>query len=190
MTEPGPAQRDVTQLLRAWRQGDAQALERLTPLVYRELSRIAHRYMARERRGHTLETTALVHEAYLHLVDAKEVSWRDRTHFFAISARAMRRVLTDYARTRGYKKRGGGAEKLSIEKSFVVPQEPGADLVALDDALRRLSALDRRKAEVVELRFFGGLSVAETSEALNLSPETVMRDWKFAKAWLYRELRT
>jgi RNA polymerase sigma factor (TIGR02999 family) len=183
-----PAGHDVTGLLRAWGQGDEQALERLTPLVYRELHRIASRCMARERPDHTLQATALVNEAYLRLVDAKGVSWQDRAHFFAISARTMRRILVDLARSRRYQKRGGGAEPLSLDESLVMRGRPGADLVALDDALNALAAMDSRSSGVVELRFFGGLSVEETAEVLKVSPETVMRDWKLAKAWLFREL--
>lgn len=186
--EAAPAGREVTGLLRAWSQGDEQALERLTPLVYDELRRIAGRYMARERPDHTLQATALVNEAYLRLVDAKGVSWQDRAHFFAISARTMRHILVDFARSRRYQKRGGGAEPVSLEESLVIQGQPGADLVALDDALNALAEMDARSSRVVELRFFGGLTVEETAEVLKVSPETVMRDWKLAKAWLLREL--
>lgn len=186
--EAAPAGREVTGLLRAWSQGDEQALERLTPLVYDELRRIAGRYMARERPDHTLQATALVNEAYLRLVDAKGVSWQDRAHFFAISARTMRHILVDFARSRRYQKRGGGAEPVSLEESLVIQGQPGADLVALDDALNALAEMDARSSRVVELRFFGGLTVEETAEVLKVSPETVMRDWKVAKAWLLREL--
>jgi len=178
----------VTELLRAWGQGDEQALERLTPLVYQELRRIAGRYMARERQGHTLQATALVNEAYLRLVDAKGVDWRDRAHFLAVSSQTMRRILVDFARARHSRKRGSGAQPLSLEESLVVRGRPGADLVALDDALNALAALYPRKGHLVELRFFGGLSVKETAEVLKVSPETVMRDWRLAKAWLLREL--
>jgi len=186
--EAAPVRSSVTELLRAWGQGDAQALDRLTPLVYQELRRIAGRYMARERRDHTLQATALVNEAYLRLVDAKEVSWHDRVHFFAISSQTMRRILVDFARARHARKRGSGAKALSLEESLVVQGQPGADLVALDDALNTLAAIDPRRSRVVELRFFGGLSVEETAEVLRVSPETVKRDWKLAKAWLLREL--
>ena len=186
--QAAPDRSSVTELLRAWGQGNAQALDRLTPLVYQELRRIAGRYMARERRDHTLQATALVNEAYLRLVDAKEVSWRDRAHFFAISSQTMRRILVDFARARHARKRGSGAQAVSLEESLVVEGRPGADLVALDDALIALAAIDPRRARVVELRFFGGLSVEETAEVLRVSAETVKRDWKLAKVWLLREL--
>jgi RNA polymerase sigma factor (TIGR02999 family) len=179
---------EVTQLLQAWGEGDRAALDRLMPMVYQELRRIAKRNMARERPGHTLQTTALVNEVYLRLVDEQKVTWQDRAHFFAICARTMRRILVDFARSRRYQKRGGGEAPISLEESLVISGRPGADLVALDDALSSLAALDPRKSQVIELRFFGGLSVEETAEALKISPETVMRDWKMAKAWLYREL--
>ena len=179
---------DVTQLLHEWGQGDQAALDRLMPLVYQELRRIAKRNMARERPGHTLQTTALVNEVYLRLVGERKVSWQDRAHFFAICARTMRRILVDFARSRHYQKRGGGEEPISLEESLVISGKPGADILALDDALNGLATLDTRKSQVIELRFFGGLSVEETAEALKISPETVMRDWKMAKAWLYREL--
>ena len=186
--QAAPVRSSVTELLRAWGQGDAQALEHLTPLVYQELRRIAGRYMARERRDHTLQATALVNEAYLRLVDAKEVSWHDRAHFFAISSQTMRRILVDFARARRSRKRGSGAKALPLEESLAVQGQPGADLVALDDALNALATADPRKSRVVELRFFGGLSVEETAEVLKVSPETVKRDWKLARAWLLREL--
>lgn len=179
---------DVTQLLQAWGQGDQAALDRLMPLVYQELRHIAKRNMARERPGHTLQTTALVNEVYLRLVDERKVSWQDRAHFFAICANTMRRILVDFARSRGYQKRGGGERPLSLDESLDVAGCPRSDLLAVDDALTRLAALDPRKSQVVEMRFFGGLSVEETAEALKISRETVMRDWKMAKAWLYREL--
>ena len=158
------------------------------PLVHQELRRIAKRKMAGERPGHTLQTTALVNEVYLRLVGDHKVSWHDRAHFFAICARTMRRILVDFARSRRYRKRGGGEERLSLDESLVVSGEPGALLIALDDALTCLAAFDPRKSQVIELRYFGGLSVEETAEALKISRETVMRDWKLAKAWLYREL--
>jgi len=179
---------EVTLLLRAWGEGDAQALDRLTPLVYQELHRIARGYMARERPGHTLQTTALVNEAYVRLVDARQVTWQDRAHFFAVCARAMRRILVDHARSRGYLKRGGGKVRVQFDEASGMAWSADSDLLELDEALDRLSALDSRKGKVIEMRFFGGLSVEETAEALRISPETVMRDWKLARAWLYREL--
>ncbi len=183
-----PSGGDITQLLRAWGDGNQAALDRLTPLVYAQLRQAAHRYMARERRGHTLQTTALVNEVYLRLAKAREMRWQDRVHFFALSAQMMRRILTDHARARQYAKRGGGAQVVSLDEAPEVSPKPRADLVALDDALQRLAAVDERKSRVVELRYFGGLSVEETGEVLKVSPETVMRDWKLAKAWLLREL--
>jgi len=178
----------VTSLLQAWSLGDEQALQQLIPLVYEELRRVAGRYMAGERASHTLQTTALIHEVYVRLVDVPSTSIRNRTHFFAICARLMRNVLVDFARSRGYEKRGGGAVHVALDEALHVSSTPDPDLVALDQALERLGAVDRRKSQVVELRFFGGLSVDETAEALEISPETVMRDWKFAKVWLLREL--
>ena len=183
-----PSDQGITQLLRAWGNGDRQALERLTPLVYEELHRAAHRYMADERAGHTLQTTALVNEVYLRLVDVRGVNWQNRAHFFAICARTMRRILIDFARSRQYQKRGGEAVSVALDDALGVSAQPAVDLVALDDALKGLAKLDPRKIEVVELRFFGGLSVEETAEVLKISPDTVMRDWKFARAWLAREL--
>jgi len=184
-----PSGDDITQLLRAWGDGNQAALDRLMPLVYAQLRQAAHRYMARERRGHTLQTTALVNEVYLRLAKAREMRWQDRVHFFALSAQMMRRILTDHARARQYAKHGGGAQVVSLDEAPEVSPKPRADLVALDDALKRLAAVDERKSRVVELRYFGGLSVEETGEVLKVSPETVMRDWKLAKAWLLRELR-
>lgn len=178
---------EVTGLLRAWAGGDPQALERLTPLVYRELHRRAHWHMARERAGDTLQTTALVNEVYLRMVDMRNVSWRDRTHFFALASRLIRRVLIDAARARSADKRGAGAAHVALDEAVVAIERAG-DLVALDDALMALAALDARKSRVVELRFFGGMSVEETAEVLEVSPETVKRDWKLAKAWLRREM--
>ncbi len=183
-----PLPQEVTQLLLAWGQGEQAAFEKLTPLVYKELRRLAHRYMGRERPGHTLQTTALVNEAYLRLVDCKQVRWQNRTHFFAISAQLMRRILVDFARSRRYLKRGGNAHRVSLDEALVVSQERNADLVELDDGLKALAAVDTRKSQVVELRFFGGLSVVETAEVLKVSPDTVLRDWQLAKAWLLREL--
>src|SRR6516225_6759001 len=184
-----PSKVEVTQLLRAWGGGDDSALKKLTPLVGNDLHRLAHRYMARERPGHTLQTTALVNEVYLRLVDLHQVSWQDRAHFFAISARMMRRILTDFARSRNYQKRGGAALHVSFDEALAVSQEQDAEIVAIDEALIGLAAVDARKSQVVELRFFGGLSVQETAEVLKVSPETVKRDWRLAKAWLRRELR-
>ena len=179
---------EVTQLLVDWSNGNQAALDRLMPLVDRELHRLAHHYMRQEKPGHTLQTTALVNEAYLRLVDQRHVHWKSRAHFFALSAQLMRRILVDHARKRRYAKRGGDAQKISFDEAMAVSRERGADLIALDDALNRLAAIDPRKSKVVELRFFGGLSVKETAEALKVSPETVMRDWKLAKAWLLGEL--
>jgi RNA polymerase sigma factor (TIGR02999 family) len=179
---------EITSLLQAWSEGEQSALERLIPLVYRELHRLARHYMAGEQPGHTLQATALLNEAYLRLVDSPPLSWQNRAHFFAVSAQVMRRILVDWARSRQAQKRGGEARPLELEEALVVVDAPGADLVALDDALKALAALDRRKSEVVELRFFGGLSVEETAEVLKVSPETILRDWKSAKSWLRREL--
>lgn len=179
---------EVTGLLLAWGEGDDTALERLVPLVEQELHRIARRCMAGERAGHSLQATALVNEAYVRLIDVQHVNWQDRAHFLAMSARLMRRILVDWARTKQYQKRGGGAVKVTFTDALAVADEPGHDLVALDDALEALAKFDERKSRVIELRFFGGLSVEETASALGVSPDTVMRDWKFAKAWLLREL--
>ena len=178
----------VTELLHAWSGGDDSALEQLLPLVEAELRRLARAYMGRERRGHTLQVTALVNEAFLRLTDARRVKWQDRAHFLGISARLMRRVLVDYARRRGYHKRGGGAEQVTLQDDLVMAQDPALDVIALDRALERLEKADARKSRVVELRFFGGLSVEETAEVLHVSPDTVKRDWRLAKLWLLREL--
>jgi len=178
----------VTDLLLAWEQGDEAALQQLIPVVTAELHRLARRYMRRERRDHTLQTTALVNEAYIRLIDASRVRWQNRVHFFAMSARLMRRILVDHARSRQFAKRGGGAHNISFDETQVT-LERGLDVVALDDALTSLAALDHRRSQVVEMRFFAGLTVDETAEALGVSPETVMRDWRAAKAWLKRELR-
>jgi len=180
---------DVSNLLRAWRSGDEVALDKLMPRVYDELRRLAHLYMRRERAGHTLQTTALVNEAFIRLVDAQEVNWRDRAHFFAISSNLMRRILVDIARKRGFQKRGAAAKNISLDENLVVPPPPGIDLDKLDDALGALSEFDPRKAKVVEMRFFGGLTVEETAEVLKVSPDTVKRDWRLAKVWLLKELR-
>jgi RNA polymerase sigma-70 factor (ECF subfamily) len=179
---------EVTQLLRAWTAGDQDALEKLTPLVYEQLHRVAQRYMAGQRPGHTLQTTALVNEVYLRLVDCSRVNWQDRAHFLAVSAQLMRRILIDFARSRGYQKRGAGVVHLSMEDAPSVSNEPGADIVALDDALKALAEVDGRKSKIVELKFFGGLSIEETAEVLKVSTETVVRDWRLARAWLLREL--
>jgi len=180
--------RNITQLLRAWEAGDEYALEQLTPLVYDELRKSAKRHMARERDGHTLQTTALINEVYLRLVNLDDVGWQDRAHFFAICARLMRRILTDYARSRSYLKRGGDAQRVTLDEALMVSADPSLDLVALEGALNKLGATDSRKSSVVELRFFGGLSVKETAEVLNVSTDTVTRDWNLAKAWLLREM--
>lgn len=179
---------EVTQLLKAWVAGDQKALEKLMPLVYEQLYRLAQHYMAGQRPGHTLQTTALVNEVYLRLVDCGQVNWQDRAHFFAVSAQLMRRILTDFARSRGYQKRGGGLPHLSLEEAPSVCNEPDPNIIALDDALKALAEVDDRKSKVVELRFFGGLSIEETAEVLRVSPETVGREWKLAKMWLLEEL--
>jgi RNA polymerase sigma factor (TIGR02999 family) len=199
MTEGGPNDeqgeereannRDVTQLLRAWSEGDQLALEKLTPLVYQELHRRAHRQMAQERSGQILQTTAIVNEIYIQLIDLRGVSWRDRAHFFALSSRLIRRVLIDAARSRASLKRGAKSPHVAFDENLLVSTEPPADVVALDEALTALAAIDQRKSQVVELRFFGGLGIEEAAEVLKVSPETVKRDWKLAKAWLRRELR-
>ena len=181
--------RDVTQLLRAWSEGDQLALEKLTPLVYQELHRRAHRQMARERSGQILQTTAIVNEIYVQLIDLRGVSWRDRAHFFALSSRLIRRVLIDAARSKASLKRGARSPHVALDENLLVSTEPPADVVALDEALTALAAIDQRKSQVVELRFFGGLGIEEAAEVLKVSPETVKRDWKLAKAWLRRELR-
>jgi len=180
---------DVTALLIEWRGGDPGAMERLLPLVHGELRRLARRHMAGEGPDHVLQATALVNEVYLKLIDIRRVQWQDRAHFFAMAARLMRRILVDAARSRGYQKRGGGAPVVSLDEALLVPIEPGNDLVALDEALTALAAVDARKSQVVEMRFFGGLSIDETAEALQVSRDTVKRDWRMAKLWLLRELR-
>ncbi len=178
---------DVSKLLLAWTGGEQSALDKLTPIVYHELHRLARRYMKGERPGHSLQTTALVNEAYLRLVDYKRMQWQNRAHFFAVSAQVMRRILVEHARRRNLK-RGGAVPHVSLEEAAQVGDGRPADLVALDDAMNALARLDPRKVQVVEMRFFGGLSVEETAEVLKVSPVTVMRDWSTAKAWLYREL--
>lgn len=179
----------MTGLLLAWGQGDSAALDRLIPLVHEELRRIARRCMGRERPGHSLQPTALVNEAYIRLIDAQRVRWQDRAHFFAMSARLMRRVLVDVARAKSYQKRGGGAQRVTFVEELLADSEPTHDLIALDDALKALAQEDVRKSQVVEMRFFGGLTVEETAEALGVSRDTVIRDWQFSKTWLLREMR-
>ena len=178
----------MTALLQAWSDGDRRALERLVPLVHAELRRLARRYLRRERAGHTLQTTALIHEAFIRLVEAKGINWQNRAHFFGISARVMRRVLVDFARERSYQKRGGGSRRVPLDEALLVADEPDQDLVALDDALNALAEIDARKSRAIELRFFGGLSMAEAALILEVSPETVKRDCRLAKAWLLRWL--
>jgi RNA polymerase sigma-70 factor, ECF subfamily len=184
------AQVNVTQLLQDWRLGDQSALDKLMPLVYEELHRLAHKYMAREQSGHTLQTTALVNEAYVRLIDAQHVDWKDRSHFFAISASLMRRILVDFARSRNSDKRGKGNFHLELDAALEVLANRNTDIVGLDDSLTALADIDPRAAEVVELRFFGGLTVEETAKVLNISDKTVMRDWETAKIWLMRELKS
>ena len=180
---------DITQLLRAWGEGDSEALAKMTPVLYRELHRMAHRYMRRERSDHTLQTTALINEAYVRLIDWKNVEWQNRAHFFGVAAGLMRRILVDFARSRNYGKRGGGTRMtVSLDQAATVSRDRPREIVALDEALRSLAMIDERKSQIVELRFFGGLSVEETAEALRVSSRTVLRDWDLAKAWLNREL--
>jgi RNA polymerase sigma factor (TIGR02999 family) len=175
-------------MLQAWSEGDESALEKLTPLVERELRRLAHHYMARERPGHTLQTTALINEAWLRLIDWKQVNWQNRAHFFGVSARLMRYILVGFARTRKRQKRGGAAQRVSLEQAAAVSVDRGEELIALEDALQSLAKYDSRKCQIVELRFFGGLSVEETAEVMKLSPITITREWNKAKAWLYQDL--
>jgi len=186
MMDPQP--QEVTQLLLDWSQGDQAALDKLIPLVYQELRMLAQRHMRRENPGHTLQTTALVHEAYVRLIDQKNVRWQNRAHFFAVAARLMRRILLDRARGRICSKRGGGARQMSLDEAADFSLDRAAEMIALDDALESLAAIDPRKSQVVEMRFFGGLSVDETAETLQVSPETVLRDWRLAKVWLLREM--
>jgi RNA polymerase sigma factor (TIGR02999 family) len=188
LNEASRHQHTATALLLAWGDGDLGALNELVPLVQGELRQLARRHLRRERAGHTLQATALVNEAYLRLIEIKRVRWQNRAHFFAVASRVMRRILVDAARARHYKKRGGGAERVSLDLALVVSNEPSHDLVALDDALKALAAFDARKSQVVEMRFFAGLTVDETAEVLHVSPDTVMRDWRLAKAWLLHEL--
>ena len=179
---------EITQILLSWGKGDQAALDQLIPLVYPELRRMARRYMGRENSAHTLQTSALINEAYLRLIDQQKVEWQDRGHFFAVAAQVMRHILIDHARRHRYSKRGGGAQHVPLDDAEIVNHERAAELVALDDALTGLAKIDPRKSQIVELRFFGGLSVEETAEVMNLSPITVMREWRAAKAWLHREI--
>jgi len=181
-------QHQITQLLAEWSDGNQSALDELYPLVYNELHRLARRYMSRERKGHTLQTTALINEAYVRLVDQKNVHWANRSHFFAISAQIMRRILIDHARRHAYAKRGGGAQQVSLEEVAMVARDLGSDLVQLDDALKTLAKMDARRCHVVELRYFGGLSNEEIAGVLKVSENTVTRDWNLARAWLYQQL--
>jgi RNA polymerase sigma-70 factor, ECF subfamily len=179
---------NITRLLLDWRNGDQTALDRLMPLVYGELRRMANNYMRNERRGHTLQSSALVNEAYLRLVDHENIDWQNRAHFFGVAAQAMRRILVDHARTRNYQKRGGGAQQVSLEEAATMAEDRAAELIALDEALQELAKIDERKSRVVVMRYFGGLSLEETAEALGVSIPTVTRDWTTAKAWLLREM--
>jgi RNA polymerase sigma factor (TIGR02999 family) len=179
---------DVTQLLKAWSNGEQEALEQLIPLVYHELHRLAHRYMGRERDAHTLQSTALVHEAYQRLIHLQDMNWQNRAHFFGVSAQLMRRILVDYARARRYDKRGGEWRQIPLNEAVALFRDRQTDIVALDDALGALERIDPRKSRVVEMRFFGGLSIKEVAEVLNVSQETVLRDWRLAKVWLLRQL--
>jgi RNA polymerase sigma factor (TIGR02999 family) len=188
MTTPSSSPHEVTQLLIDWSRGDQAALYTLMPRVYEELRQIAHRYMRRESAGHTLQTTALINEAYLRLIEQQRVQWHGRAHFFAIAAQLMRRILVDFARRKSRAKRGGGALRVSLNETAVSSEWRGVELLALDDALQRLAVIDPRKGRVVELRFFGGLSIEGTAEIINVTPMTVVRDWKTAKAWLHREI--
>ena len=185
MTSPS---KELTELLVAWSNGNEAARDDLMPLVYAELRRLAHRHMRHERAGHTLQTSALVNEAYLRLIDQRDVKWQSRAHFFGIAAQLMRRILVDHARSRNYAKRGGKAPQVSLDEGMIVSQERAAEVIALDDALTRLAVIDSRKSKIVELRFFGGLSIEETAAVLAVSPGTIMRDWTLAKAWLRKAI--
>lgn len=182
------SQKDITGLLLDWGSGDKAALDKLIPLVYQELRRMAHQYMRRERAGNTLQTSALINEAYIRLVDYNRMRWQDRAHFFAVAAQAMRRILVERARSRGRDKRGGAAQKVSLDEAADLAAERAADIVALDDALTELSAIAPRKGQIVELRYFGGLNIDEAAEVLGVSSPTVQREWRAAKAWLYRAI--
>jgi len=179
---------DVTQLLKDWSGGDEAAVDKLMPLVHEELRRLAHQYMRREKPGHTLQTSALVNEAYVRLVDQSKIQWESRAHFFGIAARLMRQILVDQARRKNFAKRGGGAIRVSLDSATAIAQEQSANVMALDEALKTLEQTDLRKSQIVELRFFGGMSIEETAEALKISPGTVMREWTFARAWLRKEM--
>lgn len=185
---PEPTAHEITQLLRAWNEGDQTALEKLAPLVYAELHRLARGYMRGERPGHVLQSTALINEAWLRLIDWKNIEWHNRAHFFGVAARMMRRILVDFARERGAARRGGSAERVALEEAVLVSADRGAEILALDETLSRLAEIDERKCQIVEMRFFGGMGVDETAEVLELSPRTVKREWNLARAWLYREL--
>jgi RNA polymerase sigma factor (TIGR02999 family) len=179
---------EITQLLMNWSQGDKAALDQLVPLVYPELRRLAKRHMNRENPAHTLQTSALINEAYLKLVDQQNVQWQNRAHFFAVAAQVMRHILVDHARTRNYAKRGGGASKLPLDEAAALTERRATELIALDDALRDLARLDERRSQIIELRFFGGLSLEETAEVMNISPSTVQREWRAARAWLHHTI--
>jgi RNA polymerase sigma-70 factor (ECF subfamily) len=183
-----PTSHEVTQLLLAWSEGDKQAFDRLVPLVYDELRRLARNYMRKERAGQTLQTTALIYEAYVRLIDANRVEWQNRAHFFGVAARLMRQILVGFARERGSQKRGGGARRVSLDEAMIIDEGRDEDLVALDEALDALGQFDARKAQVVEMRYFGGLTEEEIAETLNVSPETVRRDWRLARSWLRQRL--
>jgi RNA polymerase sigma factor (TIGR02999 family) len=187
VTQP-PRQHEITELLAEWRDGNQSALDELYPLVYNELHRLARRYMSRERKGHTLQATALINEAYVRLVDQKNVQWANRSHFFAISAQIMRRILIDHARRHGYAKRGGGAHQVSLEEAATVVPDQSQELLRLDEALKSLAEMDPRRSQVVELRYFGGLNNEEIADVLQISENTVTRDWNMARAWLYQQL--
>ena len=186
--DPPQQEHEITQLLAAWRDGNQAALDELYPLVYDELHRLARRYMSRERKGHTLQTTALINEAYVRLVDQRNVQWANRSHFFAISAQIMRRILIDHARRHSYAKRGGGARQVSLDETATMAQGDFSEFLRLDEALKSLAQLDPRRSQVVELRYFGGLNNEEIAGVLNISENTVIRDWNMARAWLYRQL--
>jgi len=190
MTTPPSTRQEVTQLLGDWRGGDEGALEKLIPLVQPELHRLAHYYMSRERAGHTLQTTALLNEAYLQLTDKTQLPWQNRTHFMAVAAQLMRRIMVDHARARHALKRGAGAIRVTLDETALVTEQRAEELLALDEALEKLAAFDRRRCEIVEMRYFGGLNVEEIADVLKVHPNTVMRDWRAAKAWLYAELTT
>jgi RNA polymerase sigma factor (TIGR02999 family) len=190
MTPPPSTRQEVTQLLGAWSGGDQRALEKLIPLVQPELHRLAHHYMNRERAGHTLQTTALLNEAYLQLTDKSQPAWQNRTHFVAVAAQLMRHIMVDHARARCALKRGAGAIKVTLDEAALVTEQRAEELLALDEALEKLAQFDRRRSEIVEMRYFGGLTVEEIADVLKVHPNTVMRDWKAAKAWLYAELTT